>query len=114
MRRSQHEKMNTSIDFIKQVASISAMECFGVVGMARKNSTDNILDILKKENLNKGVRVYLTKENKLIIDLYVIIEFGVKVMAVAENLMDTVKYNVERQTDLKVKKINVYVQSVRA
>ncbi len=103
----------TSIDSIKQIAAMSAMECFGVVGMSKKSGADDIIELLRKENLGKGVKVSFTAEKKLIIDLYVIVEFGVKIMAVAENLIDTVKYNVEKQTGLKVKKINVFVQSVR-
>lgn len=106
--------INTSVDYIKEVAAISAMECFGVVGMSKKSSADDIIELLRKENLGKGVKVSFTQDNKLNIDLYVIIEFGVKIMAVAENLIDTVKYNVEKQTGLKIKKINIYVQSVRA
>ncbi len=105
---------NSSIEYIEQVAAISAMECFGVVGMANKGAADDIIDLLRKEHLGKGVKVHVEKDDKLIIDLYVVIEFGVKVMAVAENLIDTVKYNVEKQTGRKVKKVNVYVQSVRA
>jgi uncharacterized alkaline shock family protein YloU len=111
---TSYGKINTSVDFIKQVAAMSAMECFGVVGMSKKSSADDIIELLKKENLGKGVKINFTQDNKLSIDLYVIMEFGVKIPAVAENLIDTVKYNVEKQTGLKIKKINVYVQCVRA
>lgn len=111
---NSYGEINTSVDYIKQVAAMSAMECFGVVGMSKKSSADDIIELLRKENLGKGVKVGFTQDNKLNIDLYVIVEFGVKIMAVAENLIDTVKYNVEKQTGLKIKKINIYVQSVRA
>lgn len=106
--------MNNSIECIKEVVSITTRECFGVVGIAKKNTTDDIVDLFKKENYNKGVRVKFNEDGKLIIDLYIIIAFGVKAAVVAENLMDSIKYNVEKQSDYKVKKINVYVQSVRA
>ena len=104
---------SNSIETIKQIAAMSAMECFGVVGMSKKSGADDIIELLRKENLGKGVRVAFIADNNVTIDLYVIVEFGVKIMAVAENLIDTVKYNVEKQTGLKVKKINVFVQSVR-
>ena len=106
-------EMDSSVDRIKQIAAMSAMECFGVVGMAKKSGADDIIELLCKEHYNKGVKITFS-EDKLIIDLYVIMEFGVRIMAVAENLIDTVKYNIENQTIHKVKKINVYVQSVRA
>ena len=102
-----------SPDFIKQVAAASAMECFGVVAMARKNESELIVEMLSSKNFIRGVKVDFGRDGRAQIDLYVIIVYGVKIMTVAENLIDTVKYNVEKQTDIKVKKINVYVQSIR-
>lgn len=105
--------INISTEMIEQIAGLAATECFGVVGMAGKGGTSGIIELLKKENLRKGVRVS-DDNGKLTIDLYVVVEFGLKIVTVAENLIDTVKYKVEKQTGLKVKKINVHVQSVRA
>ena len=105
--------VNISTEIIEQMVWLCAMECFGIVGMASRSVTNGIIELLKKENLRKGVKV-VEEDGRLIIDIYVIVEFGVKIVTVAENLIDTVKYNVEKQTWLKIKKINVHVQSVRA
>lgn len=109
----EYGDVNISKEIIEQIAALAAMECFGVVGMAGKGGTSGIIELLKKENLRKGARV-VDEEGKLTIDLYVVVEFGLKIVTVAENLIDTVKYKVEKETGLKVKKINVHVQSVRA
>jgi uncharacterized alkaline shock family protein YloU len=53
------------------------------------------------------------EDDQLIIDLYVIIEQAIKISVVAENIISNVKYNVEKQTSIKVKRINVNVVSVR-
>ncbi|MPW26040.1 Asp23/Gls24 family envelope stress response protein [Alkalibaculum sp. M08DMB] len=104
--------INIAEGVIANIAGLSAMECYGLVGMASKRSTDGFVDLLKGENLKKGVKI--TKhENRVIIDLYVIIEYGVKISVVAENIIGKVKYNVEKQTGLSVEKINVIVESVR-
>ena len=105
--------VNISTEIIEQMVGLCATECFGIVGMASKSVTNGIIELLRKENLRKGVTV-VEENEKLIIDIYVIVEFGVKIVAVAENLIDTVKYNIEKQTGLKIKKVNVHVQSVRA
>lgn len=102
-----------SMGIIEEIAGLAATSCFGVVGMAKKGGTKGIIELLQKENLRNGVRVS-EDHGKLTIDLYVVLEFGVKIVTVAENLIDTVKYNVEKQTNFKVKKINVHVQCVRA
>lgn len=104
--------IDVSENLIANIAGLAAMECYGLVGMASKKGTDGIVELLKREHLSKGVKV---SENNgmLTIDLYVIIEFGVKISVVAENIIDRVKYSVEKQTGIKVEKINVIVASVR-
>ena len=105
--------VDISQEIIEQMVGLCASECFGVVGMASRSVTTGLIELLKKENLRKGVKI-TEDDGKLTIDIHIIVEFGVKISAVAENLIDTVKYTIEKQTGLKVKKINVYVQSVRA
>ena len=47
------------------------------------------------------------------IDLYVIMEYGVRVSEVAHNIMQSVKFNVEKALGVPVAEINVYVQGLR-
>ena len=101
-----------SVDLLANIAGLAAMECYGLVGMATKKGKDGIVELLKRENLSRGVKV-LEDNGKLIIDLYVIVEFGIKISVVAENIIDRVKYTVENLTGLKVIKVNVNVESVR-
>ena len=58
---------------------------------------------------------YKNDYGKVVIDkeVFVIIQYGTKVSVVAENMIDRIKYDVESQTGLKVKKISVNVQGVR-
>ncbi len=104
--------INISENVIATIAGVSAMESYGIVGMAAKNATDGFFELLKWDSLTKGIKVY-TKENKLIIDLHVILEYGVKISVVADNIIDRVKFNVEKLTGQQVDKINVLVQGIR-
>lgn len=97
---------------IATIAGLSAMESYGIVGMASKNATDGLFELLKSDYVAKGIKVY-TKDNLLTIDLHVILEYGVKISVVAENIIDKVRFNVEKYTDLKVEKINILVQGIR-
>jgi uncharacterized alkaline shock family protein YloU len=101
-----------SEDLLANIAGLAAMECYGIVGMATKKGKDGIVELLKREHLSKGVKV-IENQGKLTIDLYVIIEFGIKISVVAENVIDKVKYTVEHLTGLRVEKVNVNVESVR-
>ena len=97
---------------IATLAGISAMESYGIVGMASKNATDGLFELLKSDYLAKGIKVY-TKDEKLTIDLHVILEYGVRISVVAENIIERVKFNIESLTGLKIDKINVHVQGIR-
>ncbi|MGI6703122.1 MAG: Asp23/Gls24 family envelope stress response protein [Clostridia bacterium] len=99
-------------DVLANIAGIATMECYGLVGMASKSSTDGIVELLKKEHLSKGVKVY-TEEDALIIDLYIVVKFGTKISAIAQNIIDKVKYSVETMTGIEVKRVNVNVKGVR-
>ena len=99
-------------EVIAQYAGTVAVECFGVVGMAGVNVKDGIVSLLKKDNITKGIAVSL-KNNKLILDFHIIVSYGVSIGAVADNLVDSVKYKVEEFTGLEIEKVNIFVEGVR-
>jgi len=98
-------------EVISKIAGATVVECYGLVGMVSKGAS-SFTDILKRENLSKGVEINSIGE-ELIIDLYVIIQFGTKISVVAENIISNVKYNVEKQTGIKVSKVNLNIEGVR-
>lgn len=100
-------------DVIAQYAGAVAMECFGIVGMANVNVADGLAKLLKRDSMTKGINVTIGADRKLTIDFHVIISYGVSIMAVADNLIDSVKYKLEEFTGLEVEKINVFVEGVR-
>ena len=97
---------------ISKYAGSKAVECFGIVGMAAVSVKDGIVKLLKQENLSRGVKVFF-EEDGIVIDFHVIVVYGVSISAVAENLIQNVKYHVEEFTGMKVKSINILVESVR-
>ena len=112
--------MNTNLgnvqidkDVIAKYAGSSAVECFGIVGMAAGNVKDGFAKLLKRESLTHGVGVTVSEENKITIDLHIIVSYGVSVSAVTDNLINNVKYKVEEFAGLMVERINVYVEGVR-
>ena len=95
------------------VAGIAAMQCFGVVGMASRNIQDGISELLTgKDNLTKGIEVVIEDEAAEV-DLYIIVEYGVRIKEVARNVVENVKYALENQLGLQIAKVNVIVQGVR-
>lgn len=104
--------ISISAEVLSTIAGSVANEAYGIVGMSSKNSKGGLINILKRENLSKGVEVKINGE-EIEIDLYVIIQFGTKISVVAKNTIDTVKYNVETQTGLKVANVNLNIEGIK-
>jgi uncharacterized alkaline shock family protein YloU len=51
--------------------------------------------------------------DQIIIDLYVIIEYGTRISAVAHNIMSNVKFSVEKSLGVPVAEVNVHVRGLR-
>ncbi len=105
---------NISIDqeVIARFAGTVAMEVIGVVGMANMNMRDGLVGLLKKDNMTRGIQVILNN-NKLTLNFHIVVSYGVKILAVSENLIDSVKYKVEEFTGIEVEKINIFVEGVK-
>ena len=96
---------------IASVASHAVLSCYGVVGMAANNVTDGIAEILQVENSHRGVQVRVV-EGRIEIDLYVVLEYGMRISEVARNIMQTVKFEVEKALGMGVAAVNVHVQGL--
>ncbi len=99
-------------EVIAMIAGAAANEAYGIVGMAAQTTKNGITSILRIDNLSKGVKVQLDGED-IIIDLFVIIQFGTKISVVAKNTIDSVKYQVETQTGLKVSTVNLNIEGIK-
>lgn len=109
---NEHGNITYSYDVVAKIVGLSTMECYGVTGMVSKNATEGFWELIRVENLSKGVKINFN-ENKLVIELFVMVEYGTKISVIANNIIQKVRYNVENYTGLKVSAITVNVQAVR-
>ncbi|MDR0425881.1 MAG: Asp23/Gls24 family envelope stress response protein [Clostridiales bacterium] len=105
-------RITVTEEAIAQVAGSTALECYGVVDLVSKKLSDTISDLFRKQNSSRGVRV-MTNGDRIFIDLYVVLKYGVSIEAVAQSLKKTVKYDVEKFTGMVVDTINVNVVGIR-
>lgn len=106
-------KIHYSEEVLAKIVGLSTMECYGVVGMVSKNATEGLWEIMRIENLSKGVKLNFNEEDKLVIELFVMVEYGTKISVIANNIIKKVRYSVENFTGLKVSSVTVNVQAVR-
>ncbi|HSR22963.1 MAG TPA: Asp23/Gls24 family envelope stress response protein [Candidatus Eisenbacteria bacterium] len=93
------------------IAGHAAIECYGIMGMAARGLRDGVATLLRRENLHRGVEVR-ESEGQLSIDVYVVVQYGVRITEVAHNLKSAVRFEVERATRVAVSEVNVFVQGV--
>ena len=83
--------VNISLDVVSTVAGGAATECYGVVGMAsQKKLKDGFYELLKKENYSKGI-IASDGETGLILDLYIILGYGIKINEILVEVQKKVK-----------------------
>ncbi|GAB4269518.1 MAG: Asp23/Gls24 family envelope stress response protein [Candidatus Promineifilaceae bacterium] len=111
-KEEQLGKIDISPTAVSTIASRAINQCYGVVGMANKNLVNGITNVLSRDN-KRGIDVTIDKDNHIIIDVYVIVEYGVRIRAVAESIQHTVKFHVEKSLGLPVEEVNVFVQGLR-
>ena len=60
---NQYGTINIENEVIARIAGLTAIDCYGIVGMAAKNVKDDIFQLLKVESLTKGIKISV-QENK--------------------------------------------------
>jgi uncharacterized alkaline shock family protein YloU len=96
---------------ISTVAYQSALQSYGVVGLAAKNLAEGLAQVLVKDPA-LGVDVHFDSRS-IKIDLYVIVEYGTRIKSVASSVSDNVRYQVERVFGLPVSQVNIHVRGLR-
>lgn len=96
---------------VADVAGQAAVSCYGVMGMAARGLRDGVAELLRRESLHRGVEVREV-EGELVVDVYVIVQYGTRITEVAHNLQGAVRFAVERFLGVPVGDVNVFVQGV--
>lgn len=97
-------------DVVAIIAEIAAKEVQGVCAMSG-GIADSITEILGKKNPSKGVKVEVG-EKEAAIDLYIVVDYGVRIPDVSWQIQENVKKAVETMTGLVVVEVNIHIQGV--
>jgi uncharacterized alkaline shock family protein YloU len=103
-------EIKISEEVVAIVAGVAAMEVEGVAGMSG-GFAGGIVEMLGKKNLAKGVKVEVG-EKEAAIDLYIIVNLGVRIPEVSWEIQEKVKESVEEMTGLNVVEVNIHVQGI--
>lgn len=96
---------------IATIAYYAALQSYGVVGLASKNLVQGWAQAIVKDPTH-GVQVEYDGNN-IIIDLFIIVEYGTRIKSVAASVMKTVQFQVEKSLGMPIKAVNVHVRGLR-
>jgi uncharacterized alkaline shock family protein YloU len=103
--------IHISPNAIATIAYHATLESYGVVGLAPRNISDDIVKSITHEPL-RGVSVDYNGE-EIDIEINIIVEYGTRINSVAESVANTVRFHVEKALGLKVNTIDVHVAGLR-
>lgn len=109
---NKYGKITINDNTIAAVASQTASECYGVAQLVSRRLTDSLIELFNKQALAKGVKIETIK-NKINIDLFIVLKEGVNSEAIVEAVKNTVKYQVENFTGMRVDNVNAYIVGVK-
>ena|SRR2546425_12507034 len=96
---------------IHTIAVQAISECYGVVGIASPRLHNGQAIVLPPEQSNQGVHLRVVND-QLIIEVYVALEYGLRMSEIAHNIMSSVKFSIEKMLNISVLKVNVNIQGL--
>ena len=100
-----------SVEVVSTIAGIAASEIDGVKCMYTSFVDGFAQKIGAKKNTSKGVKVDMNNDS-VSIDLYIVVDYGVKIPELAWTIQENVKKNVETMTGLEVSKVNIHIEGI--
>lgn len=104
--------LKISDDVIAICAVNATLRTEGVADFSPVFSDNFSKSIFGKDPLYKGIKVS-QGDDGVSIDIHIIVDYGVKIPAVAWDIQENVKKEIEEMTDAPVKAVNIHVQGVR-
>ena len=107
--------LSVSNEVIADIAGYAAMSCYGVVGMAEQMQGAESVRLLPGQRLRKGLLV-TTTESGLTVDLHVVLEAGVNMRSVSDNLSSSVAFTLSEiaQIDPASLKIAIHIDGMKS
>lgn len=100
--------------YIKSLIAATVTECIGVVGMNGFGAKQKLKSLVKLGGSDTGIILKTDAQGELIIDLHITASYGTNISTVAHSIEDKVKYALESEADIRVRRVNTYVDDMKA
>ena len=101
-----------SAKYLRSLISQTAESCYGVAGMNSFGAVQSMNNFVRRSNAaNNGV-IIKQADNKLTIDLHIMVIYGINAVAISESISHKVSYVVSELAGIEVESVNVYIDGL--
>lgn len=111
VKKESNGTITFASEVIATIAGLAAIDIKGVAGMSG-GFADGFVELLGRKNLTKGIKVEVGKE-EVAVDIAIVVDYGVPIPEVADNIQTSVIKAIETMTGLKVVEVNINVQGIK-
>lgn len=106
--RGKIEVLPNAIHTITVDATLS---CYGVLGLAEPHLRYGHAVILPASHNNRGVKLRIA-DDQITVDVFVVLEYGLRLSEIANNIMGRVKFAIEHMLGIPVAGVNINIQGL--
>ena len=105
--------VNFSDAYLAKLIGSAVSTCYGVVGMAPGSKKQQFMHLFsKKYYTDKGV-IVRGNADSVIIEIHIIVSYGMNINAIANSIVNKVRFTVTEMTGVKVEKVLVKVDGIQ-
>lgn len=97
---------------LADIVGYAALECYGIVGVANANAVDTFMRVLPISRIRRGININ-SKGDKVLIDIYVVVEYGTNITTVSENLRERILFVMKEYAGIDDAEVNIFVKDVK-
>ena len=106
--------IEVSQEYFRYLIGGAVSSCYGVTAMVKAGPRQGLRALFtKRAYADEGI-VVRGDSDRLIVDVHISVVYGMNIAAISKSIVNKIRYTVEEATGLHVKKVNVYVDSMKA
>ncbi len=110
---NRYGTIEISQEYFSFLVGNAVSSCYGVAGMVRSGPRQGLRSVLSRRAYADDGVLVRSEGNKLIVDIHITVMYGMNIEEIAKSIVHKVHYTVEDATGLTVKKVNVFVDSMK-